>query len=240
MRHSDKSISQTRWRKRAEMVDAALQRKNMVESQVRPSDVTDRRITAAMRKIPRELFVPPAMADLAYMDTELVIAPGRAMTAPRDLARLLQLADIASTDRVLIVGGARGYTAAVVAELAQTVVSLESDPDLSAAATLALTETMTPATITVVNGPLAAGAPDGGPYDVIFIDGAIGELPDPLASQLASAGRIVCVTTDGGVGRATLYTKSQSAASALARRFVFEASAVALPGLVPIVKPFRF
>ncbi len=235
------------------MADAALQRKNMVESQVRPSDVTDRRITAAMRKIPREHFVPAAMSDLAYMDTELAIAPGRAMTAPRDLARLLQLAEIVATDRVLIVGAARGYTTAVVAELAASVVALEVDADLTAVANTSLAGTTAAASIIMVSGPLSDGVPDRAPFDVIFIDGAIGDLPASLASQLAPGGRIVCVMIDGGVGRATLFTKARTSASielpaspplnagtGLARRFVFEAAAMPLPGLVPIVKPFKF
>lgn len=90
------------------MTDAVLQRKNMVESQVRPSDVTDRRITAAMMALPRELFVPANFAALAYMDEALTFAPGRALLAPREFARLVQLAAIEPDDRVLVIGGSGG------------------------------------------------------------------------------------------------------------------------------------
>ena len=86
------------------MTDTALQRKNMVESQVRPSDVTDRRITAAMQDLAREDFVPPALKPLAYMDEPIAVAPGRSLMAPRTFARLLQLADVDASDKVLIVG----------------------------------------------------------------------------------------------------------------------------------------
>ena len=109
------------------MADITLQRKNMVESQVRPSDVTDRRITSAMQDIARETFVPPGLADVAYMDDPLTVAPGRTLLAPRTFARLLQLADVQDVDKVLIVGALHGYSAAIISRLAGKVVALEAD-----------------------------------------------------------------------------------------------------------------
>lgn len=218
------------------MIDAMIQRKNMVESQVRPSDVTDRRITAAMREIPREHFVPLELADLAYIDTELTIAPGRSMTAPRDLARLLQLAEIEATDKVLVVGGGRGYTAALVAQLATEVVSLESDAQLTAAAKATLTR-LKIATVTTVTGGHHAGAPEQGPFNVIFIDGAVSDVPDGLVRQLTPGGRIVCVMMERGVGKAVVWRNN---GASMGRRTAFEASAMPLPGLMPTVEPFAF
>ncbi len=218
------------------MTDTAVQRKNMVESQVRPSDVSDRRITAAMRDIPREYFVPLHLADLAYIDTELTIAPGRGMTTPRDLARLLQLAEIEATDKVLVVGGGRGYTPALVAQLAADVVSLEPDAQLTAAATATLTR-LRIASVTTLTGVLHAGAPEHAPFNVIFIDGAVSDVPDALVRQLAPGGRIVCVMRERGVGKAVVWRGN---GASMGRRTAFEASAMPLPGLVPTVEPFAF
>src|SRR5450631_997202 len=117
------------------MIDAAEQRTNMVESQVMPSDVTDRRILQAMGSVPRERFVPPVYATLAYMDEAVPLAvagmPSRGLMAPRALAKLLQLANIAEKDRVLDVGAASGYSAAVLAGVARSVVALECDTALA-------------------------------------------------------------------------------------------------------------
>ena len=119
------------------MIDFALQRKNMVESQVRPSDVTDRRIIRAMQDVPREAFVPPALKTLAYMDNDVRVADGagaRSMMAPRALAKLLQMASFEAGDVVLREACANGYASAGIARLVQTLVALESDAALAAAA----------------------------------------------------------------------------------------------------------
>lgn len=218
------------------MTDVNLQRENMVESQVRPSDITDRRITSAMRSTARERFVPASMSALAYMDTELPLSTGRSMTAPRDLARLLQLAEIEPTDKVLVVGGARGYTAAIVSQLAAAVVSLECDAEMSAAASATLQELQF-GNVTTAAGALANGAPDQAQFHVIVVDGMISDLPDAFISQLSPGGRIVCVMSDRGVACATLFTKTDRT---VARRTAFEAAAGPLPGLVLTVRPFSF
>ena len=120
------------------MSDTALQRKNMVESQVRPSDVTDRRITAAMMVIPRERFVPPELASLAYSDETLTVAANRALLAPRLLAKLVQIAEVEASDKALVVGGFCGYAAAIVAQLAANVVALLPDGETASAAAAVL------------------------------------------------------------------------------------------------------
>jgi protein-L-isoaspartate(D-aspartate) O-methyltransferase len=222
------------------MTDFELQRKNMVESQVRPSNVTDRRITAAMGAVPREAFVPAHLVDLAYMDTALAWSPARALMAPRDFARLIQLADIAPGDVVLDVGAGRGYSSAVLACIAEQVVALESDPDAHAAAKSALDPTATDpsnATVTCVMGPLTAGWPDGGPYDVIMIEGAVPADPELLLGQLKDGGRLVAVVVEKGVGRAVIFRKMQDVVS---RRTAFESAAPLLPGFEPARPAFSF
>ncbi len=208
------------------MADIELQRKNMVESQVRPSDVTDRRIMSAMLALPRERFVPAEVAGLAYMDEAVPVGPGRGLMAPRDFARLVQLAEVEATDRILAVGVWCGYSAAVLARLGREVVALESDPE-AAAQIKPLLDGLGVGNVTAVSGPLAAGWSAGALYDVILIEGAVDAVPEALISQLAAGGRLVAVERDAGVGRAVVLRKTGDLA---ARRVAFEAAAPALPG----------
>lgn len=209
------------------MTDTALQRKNMVESQVRPSDVTDRRITAAMQDLAREDFVPSALKPLAYMDEPIAVAPGRSLMAPRTFARLLQLADVDAGDKVLIVGALTGYSAAVVARCAAQVVALESDAALAAAAKSALSAK----NVSLASGPLTDGWPAAAPFDVIIIEGGFELLPPQLLGQLSSSGRLVGIDVSGGVGRAvTIETLGAKDNVTTSRRVAFEAAAVCLPG----------
>lgn len=208
------------------MIDTVLQRKNMVESQIRPSDVTDRRITSAMLDIPRERFVPKDAASLAYMDSALVVAQGRSLLAPRDFARLVQLAQIEASDKVLIVGGLGGYSSAVIARMAATVVAVEADKAVSAEAAKTL-KALSIANVSCVAGDLVSGCAVSAPYDVIVIEGGVEIVPDALLAQLADRGRLVAVEFEQGVGRAVIRQKS---GETLSRRAVFEASAPLLPG----------
>lgn len=212
------------------MVDAAMQRKNMVESQVRPSDVTDRRIPRAMLSVPREQFVPPHLKSLAYIDNELVLTSGReptrALMAPRTFAKLLQLADLAETDLVLDVGCATGYSAAVIASIAQTVVALECDAGLAAAAARTLASLHCD-NVVVVTGDLPQGYPKEGPYDAIIIEGAVASMPQALLEQLKDGGRLVAVLTEGGVSQAAHWRRIGQAFDHIA---AFDAAAPLLPG----------
>lgn len=211
------------------MADVALQRKNMVESQVRPSDITDRRITLAMMRVPREKFVPEPFAPLAYMDETLAIGGGHGLFAPRILARLVQLASIEQTDKVLVLGGCSGYAAAIVASLCSSVTlletELETDPN-SAKRLNPIFAELGIANVTVCRGPLEAGWKDGAPYNVIFIEGVIDALPEAMSDQLAGRGRLVAVMPENGVPRAVLFLKANTT---LTRRMGFEASGPVLP-----------
>jgi protein-L-isoaspartate(D-aspartate) O-methyltransferase len=207
------------------MADSALQRKNMVESQIRPSDITDRRITSAMSDIAREPFLPQGLdKTLAYMDGAIALGSGRAMLAPRTLAQLLQLAAIDADDKVLIVGAASGYSAAIAARMARSVTALEGDAALTAVATSTLAGL---GNVTAVSGELTAGYAAGAPYDVILIDGAVDEVPEALIGQLGQGGRLVTIEAGAGIGRAIVLTKS---AAAVSKRIAFDAAGPVLPG----------
>jgi protein-L-isoaspartate(D-aspartate) O-methyltransferase len=177
----------------------AIARAMMVDSQVRPNKVTDRRIIEAMRSLPRERFVPEYAAALAYADEEVPLGNGRCVLAPMVIARLVQLADVVPGDRVLVVAAGSGYGAALLAACGGKVTGLEVDTSLLAMARSALAGCEG---VTLVEGPLAAGWPAGAPYDVVFIEGTAEAFPTGLASQLRPGGRLIGIQADGGVAQA--------------------------------------
>lgn len=193
------------------MLDFAAARRHMIEGQIRTNDVTDRTVLDALSRVPREKFVPASKRAIAYADEDMLIHTSedgteRYIMEPRVFARLLQLADIRKGDLVLHVGAGLGYGPAVISHLAETVVALESDPALAAAAADNLTEAGAD-NVAVVEGPLPAGCPDQGPFDVIVVEGALPRVPDALAAQLKEGGRLVCVVGTGLGGRARLVEK---------------------------------
>ncbi len=204
----------------------AIARRHMVESQLRPNKVTDARVAEAMAEVPRELFVPKLYRGVAYLDEDIAIAPGRYLMEPMLLARLLQAAEVGPDDTVLDVGCGTGYSTAVIGRCAGAVVALEGDAELAARAT-ELTAELQVDNAAVVEGPLRAGLPDQGPYDVIFINGAVPEVPAALIDQIAEGGRLVAVIRADGVGRAHLITRNDGL---LSRRPLFDAATPALPG----------
>jgi protein-L-isoaspartate(D-aspartate) O-methyltransferase len=176
-------------------------RTNMIDAQIRSADVTDPRIHAAMAAVARERFVPTSRRALAYADVAVEVAPGRFLLDPRSLAKGLQLAGVGAEDRVLDVGCATGYSSAVLGRLAKSVIALEQDADLVRVASQALENA--PGDIEVTQGSLIEGFKMGGPYDLIFVNGAIGARPETLLDQLAEGGRLVAFLQ--AEGRATLY-----------------------------------
>ena len=214
------------------MGNFAVQRKNMVESQVRPSDVVDRRVLRAMQEIPRELFVPAAVRPLAYIDNDVQILPAsgsepaRYLMAPSVHARLVQFLELDDHAIVLDVGCGTGYGSAVMARLAQTVVGLESDPVLAESATKTLSA-LSVDNVVIVVGSLPAGWPSEGPYDAILLNGAVSEVPAALLNQLKDGGRLAAIVADAGMSNATLWKRSGSYFSP---RTLFDAGAEMLPG----------
>ncbi|KZE18880.1 MULTISPECIES: protein-L-isoaspartate O-methyltransferase family protein [Sphingomonas] len=185
--------------------DFDAMRHAMVVSQLRTSAVSDVRVVSAMGEVPREVFVPPAQAEVAYRDAPLPLSGDRAINPPLITGRLLTAAEVQPTDRVLLVGAAMGYAAAVLARLAGSVVALEEDAALAAAARDAIAD----ATVEVVEGPLNAGWAQGAPYDVIVIDGAVESVPDAIVTQLAPGGRLTTGIVDRGVTRLALGRRTE-------------------------------
>jgi protein-L-isoaspartate(D-aspartate) O-methyltransferase len=212
------------------MVDFVQQRRAMVDGQIRANDVTDQRIVAAMLEVPRERFVPAALRELAYIDDDLrLTSVGRSdrfLMEPMVLAKLLQALDLRAEDRVLDIGAATGYSAALLARLVRSVVALEEDKELSGTATALLGE-LGAGNVKIVTGPLVNGWAEQAPYDAILLDGAAEIIPEVLLHQLREGGRLGSVMRSGAAGRATIHSR---VGAALAARPVFDASVPLLPG----------
>lgn len=210
----------------SDMFDAAAARRMMVDGQIRTADVTDPDLIAAMQALPRELFVPSALAVQAYRDGEIGLGNGRAMLRPMVLAKLIQAANVRRGDNVLDVGCGTGYSAAVLARLGASVVALEEDAKLALAAEGALAAADA-SQVRLVKGPLTAGWPAAAPYDVILLAGGIEIVPNALGDQLKPEGRLAAIFGGGPGGKAMIYRRIEGR---LVGRPIFEASAPVLPG----------
>jgi protein-L-isoaspartate(D-aspartate) O-methyltransferase len=207
------------------MADFATLRRAMVDGQVRTADVTDRSIINAMLTVPRERFVAPAQAELAYLDLDLPVGTrGRRLLMPMILAKMLQALQLTQGARVLDVGCATGYAAALMAELGAQVVALEEEPDLLAEAKANLAGRDT---VTVVQGRLADGHAAGGPYDAILLEGATEEAPEALFRQLAEGGCLIAIRGAGPAAKVVLYRRDLDDFTPWP---VFDAAGAVLPG----------
>jgi protein-L-isoaspartate(D-aspartate) O-methyltransferase len=207
-------------------MDFAAARRNMVASQIKTNRVSDPLVIEAMGAIPRELFLPSEQRQFAYVDEDMPIGNGRVIMEPMVLARLLQLADVQTGDSAMVIGAGAGYSTAVLSRMASSVVAVESDAELAARASKTLAG-MNIDNAAVVAGDLLRGKPEQGPFDVIFINGAVDLIPDALKAQLAEGGRLVCIVRDGPIGRATLVSRTGNSFS---QRQEFDAVTQVLPG----------
>jgi protein-L-isoaspartate(D-aspartate) O-methyltransferase len=205
------------------MTSFESRRQIMVDTQVRPSDVTTLPIINAMLSIPREVFLPAERAETAYIGENIALAPGRVMLAPRTFAKMVEAAGVSADDTVLVVGVGHGYSAAVLSRVAKRVVALEAEPALVIAAEKALGGFGAE----LVSGPLTLGAKGSGPFDVILVEGAVETLPEALADQVRENGRIVALFREGPLGMCRVGHKS---GGRINWRVVFAASAPVLPG----------
>ncbi len=208
------------------MTDFADRRRMMVDTQVRPSDVTKFPIIEAMLTVPREIFVPDAQREAAYADEILPLGEGRVMLDARTLAKMLDVLNIENDELVLNVGCGLGYSAAVVARMAQAVVAVEEDEGMAQEAQELLADIGTDNAI-VHQGPLGEGAGEHGPYDVILVQGGVENVPSAIADQLKDGGRICCIFMEGALGTVRIGYKS---GDVISWRFAFNASAPILPG----------
>ena len=204
---------------------AASLRTTMVDTQVRPADVTRYPIIEAMLFVPREAFVPPGREEAAYMGENLWLGPGRVLLDPRSFAKMLEALDLLPGEAVLHVGAGLGYGTAVMARLGAQVTALEEDGAWAAGAQAALAREGFEASVR--HGPLAGGAPDLGPFAAILVEGAVEEVPAALLAQLAPGGRIVAIFSEAALGTARLGRESGGQVS---WRYLFNAGAPVLPG----------
>ena len=208
------------------MTDFAARRVMMVDTQVRPSDVTKFPIIDAMLTVAREEFVPDAQREAAYADEILPLGSGRAMLDARTLAKMLDALDIGNDELVLDLGGGFGYSSAVIARMAQAVIMVEEDETLASEAQEQLAQAGADNAV-VHQGALAAGAAEHGPYDVIVAQGGVEELPAEITGQLKDGGRIACIFMTGKLGEVRVGHKT---GDDISWRLAFNAAAPVLNG----------
>ncbi|NPC88888.1 protein-L-isoaspartate O-methyltransferase [Gluconacetobacter entanii] len=212
-------------------LDYEAARQRMVDAQIRPAQVNDPRIIAAMRRVPRELAVPESMREFAYADQSLPLPDGRVLTEPRVAARMLQVAAPQEGERVLVVAAGTGYLVTLASAMQEglRIDALESDAPLAAIGR-SLCQTFAPE-VTWHAGPLSAGVPGNAPYDLILIDGAVRTIPPALVAQCAPDGRIVApIWPVDGVPSVCIV---QPTADGTATRAIFDANVPLLPELAP-------
>jgi protein-L-isoaspartate(D-aspartate) O-methyltransferase len=208
------------------MADFSARRVMMVDTQVRPSDVTKFPIIAAMLRTPREVYVPGALREAAYIGENVVLGANRVVLEARTLAKLLDALDIQPTEMALDIGCGLGYSTAVIAQLADAVMAVEEDEAFATEAQRTLSAEGVD-NAAVIHGPLAAGSAKHGPYDAIVLQGAVEAVPQAILDQLKDGGRIGCLFMTGALGEARIGHKANGR---MTWRSVFNASAPVLPG----------
>lgn len=212
------------------ITDYTAAREQMVDCQVRTSDVTSHSLLKAMLSVPKEAFVPEHLAELAYIDDDLSLAKmggeGRYLMAAASFAKMAQHLDVQPSDVVMVVGSGSGYSAAVFSQMATSVVAIEEDEALVAASTERLSENGFD-NVVVLEKTLSEGCAKEAPYDAIFVEGSVEFLPDTLLDQLAENGRLIAVLGAGNAAKAAVYEKREGLVS---RRDVMNYSVKPLPG----------
>ena len=208
------------------MTDFAQRRTMMVDTQVRPNDVTSYPVIEAMLNVPREQFVPDSRRDVAYAGENLELAPGRVLLEPRTLGKMIDILDLQNSDLVLDIGSGFGYSAAIIARIAEAVVAVEDDPEMAtqAEARLAAQDVFN---VAVVQDALNEGCASQGPYDAVLVEGAIEEFPEALTDQISDGGRVVAMFREGHLGVVRVGLKHDGRIN---WRFAFNAGAPVLPG----------
>ena len=207
------------------MTDFATRRTFMVDTQVRPSDVTKFPVIEAMLAVPREAYVPDQKREAAYVGENLDLGSGRVVLEARTLAKMLDALDIQSDDVVLDIGCGLGYSSAVIARMADAVVAVEEAAFADEAQSILSQQGAD--NVAVVEGELRDGAAKSGPYDVIILQGSVESMSDAILDQLEEGGRIACLWQEGALGVVRIGYKLDGQVN---WRFSFNASAPVLPG----------
>lgn len=208
------------------MTDFTARRTMMVDTQIRPSDVTKFPIIEAMLSVPREEFVPADKIDSAYVEENVDLGGSRVVLEPRTLAKMLDALDIQADELVLDLGCGLGYSSAVMARMAEAVVAVEDDEARADEAQAALSRAGAD-NVAVHVGALAEGAAKHGPYDVVVLQGAAEHLPEAIIEQVKEGGRIAALLVEGALGTVKIGYKIDGVMS---WRFAFNAGAPVLPG----------
>ena len=214
-------------------MDYADARRRMVDGPLRPNKVTDPRVLAAMRELPRERFLPPALRSRAYIDEDVPLpgGGGRALLEPMVIARLAQLAAVRPGDRALVVCAGTGYGAALLARAGAQVVALEDDAALVAIAREALAECLPAGAVRLVSGDPREGFPSAAPYDAILIEGEVPAVPEAISGQLAEGGRLAGVVGSGRRGGSAVL--GQRLGGVFTAAPVFDCATAPLPAFAP-------
>jgi protein-L-isoaspartate(D-aspartate) O-methyltransferase len=212
-------------------LDYTTARTNMLEGQIRPNRVNDPRLLTQLETLPRELFVQPASQFFAYAESEVEAAAGRSLMPPMVLARMIEALELQPAATVLDIAPATGYSSAVIAGLCKAVVGLDADAGLTSQATK-LCQQLGITNAQFIHGPLSMGAKNFAPYDAIFINGAVAEVPRTLFHQLAEGGRLIAIIApeENSMGKVTLFTKYHGVVN---DRVLFEAAASYVAGFAP-------
>lgn len=208
------------------MADYAQRRRTLVDTQIRPSDVTSFTVLDAMLNVPREVFVPDNARDLAYVGGPVPLTATRQLMEPRSIAKMLEVLDVTPPDLVLEIGPGMGYTTALLARMAEAVVAVEEDADLAREAEAALSAQEVD-NAAVLTGPLTEGSARNGPFDAIVIFAGVEQVPQAIVDQLKDGGRIVALFMEGPLGEVRLGVKTHGIVS---WRMEFNATAPVLPG----------
>jgi protein-L-isoaspartate(D-aspartate) O-methyltransferase len=209
-------------------MDYTRARLNMVENQLRPHQIDDPRLLAAMREVPRELFLPKSLRGVAYADEDLLLPTGGHLIEPLALARMIQVAEITPQDVVLLLGCTTGYAAAILARLAATVILVQPGVAAAQPVETLLEDRGVDNVVVAVSDDPSAGQPSQAPFDVILLVGAVDGLPPALGEQIGEGGRLVAVIDDGRVGKLTVFTRLHGV---IGRQVLFDANISRMAGL---------
>jgi protein-L-isoaspartate(D-aspartate) O-methyltransferase len=209
-------------------MDYTRARLNMVENQLRPNQIHDPRLLRAMGEMPREHFLPKSLRGVAYADEDLSLPQGGHLIEPLALARMIQAAEIKPQEVVLLLGCTTGYAAAILAQLAATVILVQPDPAAAQQVETVLEEHAVDNVVVAVSDDPASGQPSQAPFDVILLAGSVEVVPPPLLDQIGEGGRLVAVIDGGRVGKGTVFTRLHGV---IGRQVLFDARIPRLPGL---------